>query len=193
MKDPPGDVQLDFGRLAAVVWVLICAIGTNVYVSTRLGEAADAFPYLGVAVLVAVAIGAIARRPEWDVLPAALRTVVFLLALVSSASLMPVDELPDPSALSTFALGVISAGFDNIPLTALAIRQGGYDWGILAYAVGFGGSMLWFGSSAGVAITSIYPEVRSVRSWLRHGWAVALGYAAGFAALLIVLGWRDAA
>ena len=42
--------------------------------------------------------------------------------------------------------------FDNIPLTALALKQGGYDWGFLAYAVGFGGSMIWFGSSAGVAL-----------------------------------------
>ena len=43
--------------------------------------------------------------------------------------------------------------FDNIPLTALALKQGGYDWGMLAYAVGFGGSMIWFGSSAGVALS----------------------------------------
>jgi Na+/H+ antiporter NhaD/arsenite permease-like protein len=119
-----------------------------------------------------------------------LRTAAFLLALVSIASMMPVDELPDPSPLSTFALGTISAVFDNIPLTALALRQGGYDWGVLAYAVGFGGSMIWFGSSAGVAISSIYPEVRSVRAWLRHGWPVAAGYALGFAALVALLGWR---
>ena len=31
---------------------------------------------------------------------------------------------------------------------ALALKQGGYDWGVLAYAVGFGGSMIWFGSSS---------------------------------------------
>ena len=48
--------------------------------------------------------------------------------------------------------GFLSSVFDNIPLTALALKQGGYDWGFLAYAVGFGGSMIWFGSSAGVAI-----------------------------------------
>lgn len=33
-------------------------------------------------------------------------------------------------------LGFVSAVFDSIPLTALALRQGGYDWGILAYAMG---------------------------------------------------------
>jgi hypothetical protein len=27
--------------------------------------------------------------------------------------------------------------FDNIPLTALALKQGGHDWGYLAYAVAY--------------------------------------------------------
>ena len=80
--------------------------------------------------------------------------------------------------------------FDNIPLTALALRQGGYDWGMLAYAVGFGGSMIWFGSSAGVAVTNVFPEARSVTRWLRHGWHVALAYVVGFAILMATLGWQ---
>jgi Na+/H+ antiporter NhaD/arsenite permease-like protein len=80
--------------------------------------------------------------------------------------------------------------FDNIPLTALAIKQGGYDWGYLAYAVGFGGSMIWFGSSAGVALSNMYPEAKSVGSWLRHGWHVALAYVFGFFVMLAILGWK---
>jgi len=80
--------------------------------------------------------------------------------------------------------------FDNIPLTALALRQGGYDWGFLAYAVGFGGSMIWFGSSAGVALSSMYPEARSVGAWLRGGWHIAVAYVAGFMVLLALVGWH---
>jgi hypothetical protein len=49
---------------------------------------------------------------------------------------------------TALGLGFVSAVFDNIPLTALALKHGGYDWGFLAYAVGFAGSMIWFGSSA---------------------------------------------
>ncbi len=82
--------------------------------------------------------------------------------------MMPVEQLPAPSWHSALGLGFVSAVFDNIPLTKLALEQGGYDWGMLAYAVGFGGSMIWFGSSAGVAITNLYPEARSV-------WALAQG------------------
>jgi Na+/H+ antiporter NhaD/arsenite permease-like protein len=101
-----------------------------------------------------------------------------------------VEKLPPASWPTTFGLGFLSAVFDNIPLTALALKQGGYDWGMLAYAVGFGGSMIWFGSSAGVALSNSYPEAKSVGLWLRHGWHVAVGYVIGFFVLLAVLGWH---
>jgi Na+/H+ antiporter NhaD/arsenite permease-like protein len=109
---------------------------------------------------------------------------------VLSASLMPVGQLPPPSWQTAFGLGFVSAVFDNIPLTALALAQGHYDWGMLAYAVGYGGSMIWFGSSAGIAIAHSYPEAKSVARWLRHGWHVALAYVLGFFVLLAVLGWQ---
>ena len=57
-------------------------------------------------------------------------------------------------------------------------------------STGFGGSMIWFGSSAGVAISNRFPQARSVGAWLRHGWFVALAYVVGYSALLGVLGWR---
>jgi Na+/H+ antiporter NhaD/arsenite permease-like protein len=104
--------------------------------------------------------------------------------------MMPVDKLPLASWHTAFGLGVVSSVFDNIPLTALALKQGGYDWGMLAYTVGFGGSMIWFGSSAGVALSNTYPEARSVGLWLRHGWHVALGYVVGFFVMLFLLGWH---
>jgi len=104
---------------------------------------------------------------------------------------MPVEKLPPASWETAFTLGFVSAVFDNIPLTALALAQGGYDWGMLAYAVGFGGSMIWFGSSAGVAISSQYPEAKSAIRWLLHGWWVALAYVVGFFVLLNVLGWQS--
>jgi Na+/H+ antiporter NhaD/arsenite permease-like protein len=104
--------------------------------------------------------------------------------------MMPVERLPAASWQTAFGLGFVSAVFDNIPLTALALKQGGYDWGFLAYAVGFGGSMIWFGSSAGVALASQFPEARSVGAWLRQGWYIAVAYVVGFFMLLLVLGWH---
>ena len=130
------------------------------------------------------------RRPDWEVMPETFKGTIFLLALVTCASMMPVEKLPAASWQTALGLGFVSAVFDNIPLTALALKQGGYDWGFLAYAVGFGGSMIWFGSSAGVALSNMYPEAKSVGHWLRHGWHVAIAYVVGFFVMLTVLGWH---
>ncbi len=130
------------------------------------------------------------RRPEWGLLPDALKGSLFLLSLVLCASMMPVERLPAASWYSAMILGFVSAVFDNIPLTALALKQGGFDWGVLAFAVGFGGSMMWFGSSAGVALSNLYPQAKSVADWVRHGWHVPLAYVIGFAVLVLVLGWH---
>jgi Na+/H+ antiporter NhaD/arsenite permease-like protein len=123
-------------------------------------------------------------------MPETAKGTIFLLALVICASMMPVKELPVAAWQTAFGLGFLSAVFDNIPLTALALKQDGYDWGYLAYTVGFGGFMVWFGSSAGVAISNMYPEAKSVGLWLRHGWYIAVGYLIGFFVMLAVLGWH---
>ena len=62
--------------------------------------------------------------------------------------------------------------------------------GFLAFTVGFGGSMIWFGSSAGVALTNLYPEARSVGRWVRHGWFVSLAYIIAFFVMLAVWPWH---
>ncbi|MDH4259129.1 MAG: citrate transporter [Gammaproteobacteria bacterium] len=192
IKDPESSVRIDWVRVLVVVWVLTCAVTVNVFVNLRLPDLAEDFPFIGVTVAIALLLTIGIRAPDWRVLPGAFKGSMFLLCLVASASLMPVASLPRASWQTALALGFVSAGFDNIPLTAMALKQGGYDWGVLAYAVGFGGSMLWFGSSAGVAISAIYPEARSTGRWLREGWLIPVAYVAGFALLLVTLGWRPA-
>jgi hypothetical protein len=140
---------------------------------------------LGLGLWAAILLSAPLRAPAWKVLREAIKGALFLVTLVALASLMPVDRLPAPSHLSVLGLGFLSAVFDNIPLTALALTQGGYDWALLAYAVGFGGSMVWFGSSAGVALTNLLPAGRSVVACLCEGWFVPLAYLLGFAALAV--------
>ena len=190
VKDAPAGVHVEWARLAIVGLILLSAIGANVYLNLRNPEVLNHWPVIGAAVWIAILATAVWRRPDWHLLPNATRGSVFLLALVLSASMMPVDRLPAASWQSALGLGFVSAVFDNIPLTALALRQGGFDWGFLAYAVGFGGSMVWFGSSAGVALASMYPQARSVGAWVIGGWHVAVGYLIGFAVLLFTLGWH---
>ncbi len=173
------NIQVDWGRIGIVFLILVCAIITNWTLD---------FPALGV--WIGILIGGFFRKTPWHEMKNAWMGTVFLMALVTCASLMPVDELPPASAWTAFALGFISAVFDNIPLTKLCLEQGGYDWGVLAYTVGFGGSMIWFGSSAGVALSNMYPEAKNTLEYVKKGWHVTLAYIAGFFMLYLTLGWN---
>jgi len=190
MKDSPAGIRVDKARLGVVAAVLAAAIAANVAGQLKEGAWVGHVPAIGLAVWAALLLFAPGVRPDWKVLPSATRGGIFLVSLVLSASMMPIEALPPASWHVALGLGFVSAVFDNIPLTALALRQGGYDWGFLAYAVGFGGSMIWFGSSAGVALASQFPQARSVRNWVTSGWHVAVGYVLGYFVLLAVLGWH---
>ena len=181
---------IDWMRIAIVALILALALVANIATNIKFPGYADRFPFIGLAVWIAILVSIVFRAPDWNVIPPAFHSCIFLLSLVLTASMMPVEELPVASWKTALGLGFVSAGFDNIPLTALAIKQGGYDWGFLAYAVGFGGSMIWFGSSSGVALSSMYPEANSVVKWLRHGWYIIVAYLVGFYVMLGALGWR---
>ena len=190
VKDAPRGVSIDWTRVAIVAAMLIVALVTNIFTNLRFPELLGRVPVLGLSVWAVLLVTAPLRRPDWKVLPETFKGTIFLLALVTAASMMPVEELPGASWQTALGLGFVSAVFDNIPLTALALKQGGYDWGYLAYTVGFGGSMIWFGSSAGVALSNQYPEAKSVGPWLRHGWHIAVAYVVGFFIMLAVIGWH---
>ena len=189
-KDAVRGVRVDWARVAIVGAILATAIGVNVLINVKFAHLSDSFPFIGAGVWAALLVTALWRRPAWSLLPGALKGSIFLLSLIFCASLMPVEKLPAASWQTALGLGFVSAVFDNIPLTALALKQGGYDWGYLAYAVGFGGSMIWFGSSAGVALSNMYPQAKSVGLWLRHGWHIAVAYVIGFFVMFSILGWH---
>jgi len=180
VRDPHGAPPVDLGKVGMVALIIAGALLANVYL--------DHNPAAGV--WAAILVGALVKAPNWKVLPPAAVGMFFLVSLVMTASMMPVESLPDATEWTTLGLGFVSAFFDNIPLTALAIKQNTYDWGLLAYAVGYGGSMLWFGSSAGVAISGLFTEAKSAKNWLVQGWHVAVGYVLGFFAMLLVFGWE---
>ncbi len=178
-SDPNPNVTIDWAKLFIVALILAGAIISNIVYD---------MPALGV--WIAIIIGAFIRKAPWREVPASLKGTIFLLCLVTCASLMPVEELPNASWVTAFSLGFLSSVFDNIPLTKLCLEQGHYDWGMLAYCVGFGGSMIWFGSSAGVAITNKFPEGRNVLLWVKNGWHIIVAYIIGFFALYLTMGWE---
>ena len=190
IKDASRGLHIDWCSVGVVAAILVIAISANVIANLRFPAVLDAVPVIGLAVWIVIIATARLRRPDWEIMPETFKGTIFLLALVTNASFMPVEQLPAASWQTALGLGFLSSVFDNIPLTALALKQGGYDWGFLAYAVGFGGSMIWFGSSAGVAISNMYPEAKSVGLWLRHSWFVAVSYVVGFFVMFAIVGWN---
>lgn len=190
MRDNPVGAHITWMRLVTVGVILVSAVGVNVWFNTHNPDVMNRLPVMGIAVWMAIFVMMGVTKPTWSILPSAAKGSVFLLSLVMCASMMPVEKLPVASWQTVFGLGFVSAVFDNIPLTALALKQGGYDWGALAWAVGFGGTMIWFGSSAGVAISNMFPGAKSVWVWVKFGWHVAVGYVIGFTILIGTYGWH---
>jgi Na+/H+ antiporter NhaD/arsenite permease-like protein len=183
-------MRIDWGGVVVVLLILVAAVGTNLALNIWGGPVQSLAPWIGLAVWAVLLAVMPWRGLHTASLPGAAKGAVFLLCLVFAASLMPVADLPKAGQMTTAGLGIVSAVFDNIPLTALALKQGGYDWSMLAFAVGFGGSMVWFGSSAGVAVASQFPEAKSLGAWLRHGWYIPVAYAAGIGGMALITGWH---
>ena len=82
-------------------------------------------------------------------------------------------------------LGVSSAIFDNIPLTAAALRilptEDPAIWTLLALTLGTGGSMLAIGSAAGVVAMGRIKELTFLRYMHYASVPAALGYVAAMA------------
>lgn len=172
--------KIIYAHLYRVTLIIIGALVAN--------RALD-FPAIGVWIV--IIIDSFFFKYNWKNVNQSVKVSFFLLLLVFSASMVPVGELPSATVQSTFVLGLISSVFDNIPLTQLTIKQGGYDYAFVAYAVGFGGSMIWFGSSAGVAITTEFPNAANFVSWVRRSWFIPIGYILGFLSLCLLYSYHS--
>jgi hypothetical protein len=111
---------------------------------------------------------------------------LFLVLLVATAEMLPLSEIEPlisrlPRDVVAVVMGHLSAWFDNIPLTAICLSLKGFDWGLLAYCVGFGGSAMWFGSSAGVAMGIPFPDSSDTRKWIKPFFVVTGAYLVGVA------------
>lgn len=175
---PEGNVHIDKKRLLLVLCILVAAILFNYFME---------FPALGIWLVIIA--GAFFVKINFHEAKNSFESTVFLVSLVFCAELVPIDSVPDASILSTMAIGFVSAVFNNIPLTQLCLLKGGYDWALVSYAVGFGGSMIWFGSSAGVAVCDMFPKARSFMNWLRYGWHIPFAFVIGFGVYLALIGW----
>src|SRR5206468_1905036 len=100
-----GHLRIDWMRIAVVGLILAFALGASAASNLKFREYADLFPFIGLAIWLAILISTLMRAPDWEVLPAALPGSIFLLALVLSASMMPVEKLPVATWKATLGVG----------------------------------------------------------------------------------------
>jgi hypothetical protein len=102
--------------------------------------------------------------------PEAAKGSVFC-SLVLSASMSRYTSYRAPHRKSNLGLDCLGGVRQHSPHQARA-GAGGYDWAALAFAVGFGGSMIWFVLQPAWRYQPV-PGGQTVGQWLREVVAVA--------------------
>jgi Na+/H+ antiporter NhaD/arsenite permease-like protein len=91
-------------------------------------------------------------------------TALHMVGSLQSMTALLYGEGTQRTIIGHIVLGISSAVFDNVPLTAIAIQSltgtDGALWSLLAFTVGTGGSILVIGSAAGVVAIGIIDKLR---------------------------------
>jgi Na+/H+ antiporter NhaD/arsenite permease-like protein len=90
----------------------------------------------------------------------------------------------DPSVLgptwSNIGVGFLSAFVDNVPVMSAILKANpvmGLDqWMLVTMTAGIGGSLISFGSAAGVGVMGKLPGVYTFSSHMKLAWTVFVGY-----------------
>ncbi len=106
-------VSIDWGRVLVVAAILAAAIYSNVAANLYAPDLLDLIPVIGIGVWIAIIGTALLRKPDCAIVASSPMGTLFLLCLVMSASLMPLENLPVASWQSTTSLGFVSAVFEK--------------------------------------------------------------------------------
>ncbi|MCK9472271.1 sodium:proton antiporter NhaD [Sulfurimonas sp.] len=95
----------------------------------------------------------------------------------------------DPSVLgptwSNIGVGFISAIVDNVPVMSAVLKANpemGLDqWMLVTLTAGVGGSLISFGSAAGVGVMGKLPGIYTFGAHMRYSWTILIGYIASIA------------
>ncbi|MEA3289732.1 MAG: sodium:proton antiporter NhaD [Campylobacterota bacterium] len=90
----------------------------------------------------------------------------------------------DPSVLgptwSNIGVGFLSAIIDNVPVMSAVLKASpemGLDqWMLVTLTAGVGGSMISFGSAAGVGVMGKLPGVYTFGAHMKYAWTIVIGY-----------------
>ena len=90
----------------------------------------------------------------------------------------------DPSVLgptwSNIGVGFLSAIVDNIPVMSAVLKaspdMGLEQWMLVTLTAGIGGSMISFGSAAGVGVMGKLPGIYTFGAHMKFAWTIVIGY-----------------
>ncbi len=90
----------------------------------------------------------------------------------------------DPSVLgptwSNIGVGFLSAIVDNVPVMSAVLKASpdmGLDqWMLVTLTAGVGGSLISFGSAAGVGVMGKLPGIYTFGAHMRYAWTIFIGY-----------------
>jgi Na+/H+ antiporter NhaD/arsenite permease-like protein len=90
----------------------------------------------------------------------------------------------DPSVLgptwSNIGVGFLSAIVDNVPVMSAILKanpdMGVDQWLLVTLTAGIGGSLISFGSAAGVGVMGKLPGIYTFSSHMRYSWTILVGY-----------------
>jgi Na+/H+ antiporter NhaD/arsenite permease-like protein len=90
----------------------------------------------------------------------------------------------DPSMLgptwSNIGVGFVSAFIDNVPVMSAVLKANpnmGLDqWMLVTLTAGIGGSLISFGSAAGVGVMGKMPGIYTFANHMKYAWTVLAGY-----------------
>ena len=90
----------------------------------------------------------------------------------------------DPSVLgptwSNIGVGFLSAIVDNVPVMSAVLKASpemGLDqWMLVTLTAGVGGSMISFGSAAGVGVMGKLPGIYTFGAHMKYSWTIVIGY-----------------
>jgi Na+/H+ antiporter NhaD/arsenite permease-like protein len=87
--------------------------------------------------------------------------------------------------VSNIGVGFLSAIVDNVPVMSAILKSSptmGVDqWLLVTLTAGIGGSLISFGSAAGVGVMGRLHGIYTFGSHMKHSWTILIGYAASIA------------
>ncbi len=104
---------------------------------------------------------------------------LYFIGWLALASHVYSPEVFGPTA-SNIGVGFLSAIVDNVPVMSAVLKANPVmehsQWMLVTLTAGVGGSLISFGSAAGVGVMGKLPGIYTFGSHMKYAWTILLGY-----------------